>query len=147
MTWHLSCYYFQQCSPDSLFDSDDCVLTDVNLSEASEAGLLLADYNKFSYNSLNSDGDSYPNSPINGKRPTRPVLENVMSCAAKKVNYNLYSTQHFAECKTVAFITDAATLELLTSKSTSLDQLEKTSVKYILYCLHAKLSILILIPY
>ena len=59
---------FQQCSPDSLFDSDDCVLTDVNLSEASEAGLLLSDYkNKFSYSSLNSDGDSYPNSPINGK--------------------------------------------------------------------------------
>ena len=59
---------FQQCSPDTLFDSDDCVLTDVNLSEASEDNL--DDYKqKFSYNSLSSlhsDGDSYPNSPING---------------------------------------------------------------------------------
>ena len=70
---------FQQCSPDSLFDSDDCVLTDVNLSEASEAGLLLSDYkNKFSYSSLNSDGDSYPNSPINGK-----LSYNTGECALK----------------------------------------------------------------
>ena len=70
---------FQQCSPDSLFDSDDCVLTDVNLSEASEAGLLLSDYkNKFSYSSLNSDGDSYPNSPINGK-----LNFNAVECALK----------------------------------------------------------------
>jgi len=54
---------FLQCSPDSFFDSEDCVLTDVNLSEASEDNLL--DYKKkFSYN-LHSDGDSYPNSPIN----------------------------------------------------------------------------------
>lgn len=58
---------FQQCSPDSFFDSEDCVLTDVNLSDASEDNLL--DYKKkFSYN-LHSDGDSYPNSPINGKIP------------------------------------------------------------------------------
>ena len=57
---------FQQCSPVSLFDSDDCVLTDVNLSDASEDNLL--DFKKkFSYSSLHSDGDSYPNSPINGK--------------------------------------------------------------------------------
>ena len=70
---------FQQCSPDSLFDSDDCVLTDVNLSEASEAGLLLSDYkNKFSYSSLNSDGDSYPNSPINGR-----LSYNTGECALK----------------------------------------------------------------
>ena len=81
---------FQQCSPDSLFDSDDCVLTDVNLSEASEAGLLLSDYkNKFSYSSLNSDGDSYPNSPINGKLKEFAKFEpyvkcwNVKSCALK----------------------------------------------------------------
>ena len=61
---------FQQCSPVSLFDSDDCVLTDVNLSDASEDNLL--DFKKkFSYSSLNSDGDSYPNSPINGKILTR----------------------------------------------------------------------------
>ena len=72
---------FQQCSPDShsLFDSDDCVLTDVNLSEASEAGLLLSDYKtKFSYSSLNSDGDSYPNSPINGK-----LKIGYLKCASK----------------------------------------------------------------
>ena len=58
---------FQQCSPDSLFESDDCVLTDVNLSEASEDNLINDYKNKFSYNTLHSDGDSYPNSPINGK--------------------------------------------------------------------------------
>lgn len=54
---------YKQCSPDSFFDTEDCVLTDVNLSDASEDNLL--DYKKkFSYN-LHSDGDSYPNSPIN----------------------------------------------------------------------------------
>jgi len=56
--------FYKQCSPVSLFDSDDCVLTDVNLSDASEDNLL--DFKKkFSYSSLHSDGDSYPNSPIN----------------------------------------------------------------------------------
>jgi len=56
---------YLQCSPDSLFESDDCVLTDVNLSEASEDNLINDYKNKFSYNTLHSDGDSYPNSPIN----------------------------------------------------------------------------------
>ena len=42
------------------------MLTDVNLSEASEAHLGEAGSKKFSY-SLHSDGDSYPNSPINGE--------------------------------------------------------------------------------
>ena len=42
------------------------MLTDVNLSEASEAHLGDACNKKFSY-SLHSDGDSYPNSPINGE--------------------------------------------------------------------------------
>ena len=56
---------FQQCSPDSLFEPDDCVLTDVNLSDAREDNLLESRKN-FSC-SLASDGDSYPNSPLNGK--------------------------------------------------------------------------------
>lgn len=55
--------HYLQCSPDSLFEPDDCVLTDVNLSDAREDNLLESHKN-FSY-SLNSDGDSYPNSPLN----------------------------------------------------------------------------------
>lgn len=55
--------FYMQCSPDSLFEPDDCVLTDVNLSDAREDNLLESRKN-FSY-SLASDGDSYPNSPLN----------------------------------------------------------------------------------
>ena len=58
----------QQCSPDSLFEPEDCVLTDVNLSEAREdrAADQSESRNKFSC-ALASDGDSYPNSPTTGK--------------------------------------------------------------------------------
>ena len=64
------------------------MLTDVNLSEASEAHLGEAGSKKFSY-SLHSDGDSYPNSPINGesKQPSGIHLNTFHSIS----NVNLIS--------------------------------------------------------
>ena len=47
----------QKCSPDSLMEPDDCVLTDVNLSDAIEDNLKVSRTN-FS-KSLASDEDSY----------------------------------------------------------------------------------------
>ena len=131
---------FQQCSPDSLFDSDDCVLTDVNLSEASEAGLLLSDYkNKFSYSSLNSVGDSYPNSPINGKLNLYCRMSFKMSSHVPwKVNYNPRSI-HIAKSKIAAFIMNTVPSRAADFGVTFADPSPKTSVKHIIFskCLHA----------
>lgn len=58
------CENYLQCSPDDLFEPDDCVLTDVNLSDAREDNWCGFDSTRNFASSLASDGDSYPNSPL-----------------------------------------------------------------------------------
>ena len=59
---------------DSLFEPDDCVLTDVSLSDAlTDRRLGLPGLQA---SNLQSDGDSYPNSPSNGEKTDNQTNQN-----------------------------------------------------------------------